>query len=119
MSDASQDSREAFEAILTDGGAESYLLRLYVAGLTRQSLEVLGRIKDLCDAHLIGRYELEVVDIRQQPELARDAQIVATPTLLKVRPLPVRILVGDLLRTEEVLRALNITRQAGRDESHG
>ena len=107
----SRDSTEAYEALMSAPGPEQYLLRLYVAGLTPRSTEVLARIKAVCEEYLQGRYDLEVIDLRQQPELAREYQIVVTPTLIKVLPLPLRRLVGDLLKTEEVLRGLNIQRR--------
>ena len=87
------------------------MLRFYVAGVTPRSSEALARIKALCEEHLSGRYELEVIDIRQQPELAQENQIIVTPTLIKVLPPPLRRLVGDLLGTEEVLKGLNIQRR--------
>jgi circadian clock protein KaiB len=110
--DESRDSTEAFEHHLEESGREAYLLRLYVAGVTPRSGEVLARIKAVCEEHLRGRYELEVIDIRQHPDRARDGQIIVTPTLIKVLPPPLRRLVGDLLETEEVLRGLNIRRRA-------
>lgn len=103
-----RDSTEAFERLLAGAGQERYLLRLYVAGVTPRSADVLARIRALCEEYLAGRYELEVIDIFQQPDLARAHQIVVTPTLIKVRPPPLRRLVGDLLATEEVLRGLNL-----------
>jgi circadian clock protein KaiB len=106
--DAGKDSTEAFERLLDGAAREDYLLRLYVAGVTPRSSEAIGRIKAVCEEHLAGRYELEVVDVRQQPELAREQQVVVTPTLVKVCPPPVRRLVGDLLATDRVLRGLNV-----------
>lgn len=106
--DAGHDSTGEFERLLAEAGRATYLLRLYVAGVTPRSAEVLARIKAVCEEHLPGRYELEVIDIHQQPDLARDHQIVVTPTLIKVLPPPLRRLVGDLLGTEEVLKGLNI-----------
>ena len=109
--DEPRDSTAAFERGLAEAGRENYLLRLYVSGVTPRSTETLARIKAVCEEHLAGRYELEVIDIRQQPDLARESQIVVTPTLIKVLPPPLRRLVGDLLETEEVLRGLNIRRR--------
>jgi circadian clock protein KaiB len=106
--DGGSDSTEAFERLLEEAGREAYLLRLYVAGVTPRSSEAIERIKAVCEDHLPGRYELEVIDVRQQPELAREHQIIVTPTLVKVHPLPLRRLVGDLLATEQVMRGLNI-----------
>ncbi len=110
---AGRDSAEAFERRVDEAGREAYLLRLFVAGVTPRASEALERIRAVCEEHLAGRYELEVIDIHQQPELAREHQIVVTPTLVKVSPLPVRRLVGDLLETGAVLRGLNLRRPGG------
>jgi circadian clock protein KaiB len=74
-----------------------YFLRLYVAGATARSRQALKRVYQLCEAELPGKYKLEVIDVYQQPELARENQIVATPTLVKVFPTPVRRFIGNLL----------------------
>jgi circadian clock protein KaiB len=105
------DTTEAFEHLVEAAGRENYLLRLYVSGVTPRSSEALARIRAVCEEYLSGRYELEVIDIRQQPELAKEQQIIVTPTLIKVLPPPLRRLVGDLLETEQVLRGLNIRRR--------
>jgi circadian clock protein KaiB len=73
-----------------------YVLRLYVAGATTRSRQAVLRISQLCEAELTDNYELEVIDIYQQPHLARDNQIVATPTLIKELPLPVHRFIGNL-----------------------
>jgi circadian clock protein KaiB len=91
---------------------ERHLLRLYVTGATERSLRAIANVKDLCERYLEGRYDLEVVDIYQQPALASRDQIVAAPTLVKRLPVPVRYLVGDLSRTEQVLRGLGLVAQA-------
>ncbi|QVL29941.1 circadian clock KaiB family protein [Telmatocola sphagniphila] len=101
-------------------GAEKYFLRLYVAGVTARTQEVLERIQKVCEEYLKDCYELEIIDIHQQPHLAKEQQIIVTPTLIKVLPLPIRRLVGDLLETEEVLRGLNIVRKpAGTEKDAG
>lgn len=82
---------------------ERYVLRLYVSGLTQNSARAIANLRALCEEHLAGRYELEVVDVFQQPELARADQIVAVPTLIKKLPFPVRRLIGDLSKKERVL----------------
>ena len=76
-----------------------YFLRLYVAGATARSRQALRRVYELCEIELKENYELEVIDVYQQPELARENQIVATPTLVKEFPLPVRRVIGNLLNT--------------------
>jgi circadian clock protein KaiB len=73
-----------------------FFLRLYVAGATARSRQALRRVYQVCEAEIKGRYELEVIDVYQQPERARDNQIVATPTLVRYLPLPVRRYVGNL-----------------------
>jgi circadian clock protein KaiB len=85
-----------------------YLLRLFVTGMTPRSTDAIARIKAICEEYLPGHYELEVIDIYQQPEVARVEQIVATPTLIKKLPLPLRRLVGDLADKKRVLLGLNI-----------
>jgi circadian clock protein KaiB len=83
-------------ATVSDG---RYFLRLYVAGANARSREALKRIFQLCEGEQEGNYELEVIDVYQQPELARQDQIVATPTLVKFLPLPVRKYIGNLSET--------------------
>ncbi|MBK7927582.1 MAG: circadian clock KaiB family protein [Bryobacterales bacterium] len=85
-----------------------YLLRLYVAGLTARSTTALANLKTVCESHLKGRYELEVCDIYQQPELARREQVVAVPTLIRRLPPPVRRVIGDMSREDRVLIGLDI-----------
>src|SRR5580692_10481435 len=87
---------------------ESYRLRLFVTGMTPRSTEAIARIKAICEEYLGGRYELEVIDIYQQPTVARNEQIIATPTLIKKLPLPLRRLVGDLSDKRRVLVGLNL-----------
>ena len=74
-----------------------FVLRLFVAGATARSCQAVRRVRELCETELKGNCELEVIDIYQQPELARENQIVATPTLIKEIPLPVRRFIGNLL----------------------
>jgi circadian clock protein KaiB len=87
---------------------EHYRLRLYVTGATPRSLRAIENLKHLCESRLSGRYDLEVVDIYQQPQLAREDQIVAAPTLLKLLPWPLRRLIGDLADHEHVLLGLDL-----------
>lgn len=101
-------STEDFERLLAEPDRVKYLLRLYVTGMTPRSTEAIARIKAICEESLAGRYELEVIDIYQQPMLAKGEQIVATPTLIKKLPLPLRRLVGDLSNKQRVLLGLDI-----------
>ena len=89
-------------------GEQSYLLRLYVTGLTPNSRLAIENVRSVCDKHLRGRYTLEVIDIYQMPALARNEQIVATPTLIKVLPPPLRRFIGNLSKTERVLFGLDL-----------
>ena len=89
-----------------------YLLRLYVTGTTPRSARAIQSIKDICEEHLQGRYDLEVIDVYQRPRLAADEQIVATPTLIKVLPTPLRRLIGDLSDSERVLVGLDLKAKA-------
>ncbi len=84
-------------------GVVGYLLKLYVTGATPASRRAIQRVRDLCQKHLSGRYQLDVIDLYQCPTMAREAQIVATPTLVQVRPEPLRRFIGDLSRLENVL----------------
>lgn len=93
------------------GAAEPYELRLYVVGMTRRSQQAIEETKSMCEQYLAGRYRLEVVDIREQPHEAVIGQIVATPTLVRRRPQPLRRLVGDLSQRARLLGGLGIVPQ--------
>jgi circadian clock protein KaiB len=88
------------------------MLKLYVTGATERSLRAIANLKAVCEQYLKGRYHLEVVDIYRRPELLRRDQIVAVPTLIKKLPVPLRLLVGDLSRTEQVLQGLGLVAHA-------
>jgi circadian clock protein KaiB len=90
-------------------------LQLYVSGATPRSTQAIANIKAIGEAHLQGRYDLEVIDAYQQAELLRDQQIVVLPTLIKHLPLPMRRMVGDLSDTERVLLSLGIKFDAQED----
>jgi len=87
---------------------ETYVLRLYVGGMTPNSLRAIENIRSICAEHLEGRHNLEIVDIYQQPELAKEKQIVVTPTLILELPLPTRRIIGDLTAKERILLDLDI-----------
>lgn len=84
------------------------MLRLYVVGSTPQSSSAISNLKRICEGHLKGRYQLEVIDIYQQPRLAEGEQIIAAPTLIKELPPPLRRFVGDLSNLERVLVGLDL-----------
>ncbi len=98
----------AFEQALKKSAKETYLLRLYVTGATSKSLRAIENIKRICEEHLKGRYRLEVIDVYQQPVLARGEQIVAAPTLIKQLPAPLRKFIGDMANTERILLGLDL-----------
>jgi len=87
---------------------ERYVLRLFVSGMTPRSTRAVQNVRAICEKHLQGRYDLEVIDIYQQPTLARGEQIIAAPTLVKKSPAPLRYIIGDLSTTERVLRGLDL-----------
>jgi len=92
----------------TEGNRIDYVLRLYVTGSTSKSQDAIRNIKKICEEELKGHYELEIIDVYQQPELAKEGQIIAAPTLLRKLPLPLRKLVGDMSNKEKVILGLEI-----------
>lgn len=105
---ASQTTLAQLEKEISTLPADQYHLRLYITGTTPQSQRALANIKRICEEHLKGRYELEVIDIYQKPTLAKDEQIIAAPTLIKSLPLPLRRFIGDLSDTSRVLLGLDV-----------
>jgi circadian clock protein KaiB len=87
---------------------ETYVLRLFVAGTTTRSQTAILNIRSICDEHLAGRFDLEVIDVYTHPQQTRDFQIVATPTLVKLTPAPLRRIVGDLSDRVRILNVLSI-----------
>lgn len=85
-----------------------WTLRLYVIGQIPRSVSAFANLKAICDEHLPGHYRIELVDLLEQPDLARRDQVLATPTLVRLTPEPVRKIIGDLSETERVLRALDL-----------
>ena len=91
-----------------EGGVEQWDLRLYVAGQTPRSLAAFSNLKKICEEHLVGRYDIEIVDLVKNPQLAAGDQIVAIPTLVRKLPQPLRRIVGDLRDTERALVGLQL-----------
>lgn len=87
---------------------KEYVLRLYVAGTTSRSVRAVANIKEICESSLKNRYDLEVIDIYQQPVLVKGEQIIAAPTLVKKLPLPLRKFIGDMSDTERILVGLDL-----------
>lgn len=85
-----------------------FVLRLYVAGATSASQRAIEKITALCDQHLKGRYQLEIIDIYQQPELAQGVQIIAVPTLVRAMPSPLRRFIGDMSKADRLLLGLGV-----------
>lgn len=102
-----EDTKKVLEAAL-HAKTRKYVLRLYIAGVTPRSQEAMRTVKAVCDEHLAGRYDLEVIDIYQQPALARDEQIIAVPTLIKKLPAPLRRVIGSMVDREKVLIGLDL-----------
>ena len=101
---------DALESAAAEQGQAHYVLRLYVTGTTPSSTRAIVNIRRICEEHLRGRYELEVVDLSRHPTLAAGEQIIAAPTLIKKLPLPLRRFVGDMSQTERILLGLDLRR---------
>jgi len=106
---AGQESLEEFERAISSPGEHVYVLRLYVSGASPKSTDAIRHIKAICEEHLAHHYELEVIDIYQQPWLAADGNVVAAPTLVKQLPLPLRRLIGNLSNAGRVLQSLGLS----------
>lgn len=109
MEDVAQnDERTAPDEsdIMSDQGL--YILKLYVAGQTLRSLTAFANLKDICDKYLDGRYRIEVIDLLENPQLAKGDQILALPTLVRKLPPPIKKIIGDLSNTERVLVGLDL-----------
>lgn len=99
---------EAMEAAAADHANARYLLKLYITGTTPSSTKAIVNIRKICEEHLHGRYDLEIIDISQHPTLAEGEQIIAAPTLIKKLPLPLRRFIGDMSQTERILLGLDL-----------
>jgi circadian clock protein KaiB len=108
---------EAMAAASAELGNALYILRLYITDTTPRSAKALVNIRTLCEEHLHGRYQLEVVDISQHPTLAAGEQIIAAPTLIKELPLPLRRFIGDMSQTERILLGLDLCKVTDRPSS--
>jgi circadian clock protein KaiB len=91
-----------------ESGKLQYVLRLYVTGMTSQSSAAIKNITQICEENLKGRYDLKIIDIYQQPTLAKGEQIIAVPTLIKKLPLPLRRFIGNLADQEKILVGLDL-----------
>ena len=91
-----------------ENGAMEWVLRLYVAGQTPNCVQAYVNLKRICEEHLAGRYRIELIDLQENPRLARGHQIVAIPTMVRELPSPIKKIVGDLANTERVLVGLDL-----------
>jgi len=107
------DSFEEFKRAAKRKAKEKYILKLYVSGMTSRSLQAIENLKKICEDQLSGCYDLQVIDIGQQPELLTSEDIIATPTLVKELPKPIRKIIGDLSDRERILVALNLQPKNG------
>ena len=98
----------AFEKAVSGEKHGMVHLRLFVAGFTPRSRVAIQRLRELCEEFLSNHYQLEIIDIYQQPKLAREQQIIATPTLIRYQPNPKRVLIGDLSSKERVVNCLGL-----------
>ena len=105
------DSAGGFQRALGITDERQYVLRLYVSGMTPNSRRAVENTKKICDEYLKGHYELDIIDIYQQPILAREDQIVAVPTLVKLFPSPLRKFIGDMSQTERILTGLDLRKK--------
>ncbi len=103
-----RDQVEVFEEAIKGSKDKKYVLRLYITGATPKSTEAMMNIKRICEEHLAGRYELEVIDIYQQPDLAKGAQVIAAPTLVKKLPPPLRKFIGNMRDVDRILVGLDL-----------
>jgi circadian clock protein KaiB len=99
---------EVFEEAAAKGGSQKFVLSLFVAGMTPRSLRAIENAKQLCEKYLKDRCELEIIDVYQQPGLAKDVQVIAAPTLVKHLPPPLQRFIGDLSNPEPILVRLAI-----------
>ena len=95
-----------------DARGPPYILRLFITGTTPRSVRAIANLRRVCEERLNGEYDLEVIDIYQHPTAAKEHQIVAAPTLVKLLPLPLRRIIGDLANEERVLAGLDLSPKA-------
>jgi len=105
-----KSATQIFENALDD--KQDFVLKLFVSGMTSSSVRAIQNIRKICQEHLKDRFELEVIDIYQQPEMAKEEQIVAVPTLIKKLPAPLQKFIGDLSDKEKILVGLNLRPKA-------
>lgn len=108
-------SAAAFEQAIAENADARFVLRLFVSGMTPRSQQAIDNLCRLCQEHLPGRHELEIIDIYQQPGLAKTEQVIAAPTLVKKLPLPLRKVIGDMGDPGRILMVLGVA-ASGNDQ---
>jgi circadian clock protein KaiB len=108
MSTEQEITLEQFRRAVAELGEQQYELTLFVSGASDSSARAIANIREICDAHLDGRHQLNIVDLNQEPALAGEHHVLATPTLVKDHPLPLRMLVGDMSDHVKILLALDV-----------
>lgn len=108
MTEPGPPTLERFELALAALASEAYTLTLFVSGASEYSAQAIANIREICDSHLTGRHQLNIVDLNQEPAMAGQHHILATPTLIKDHPLPMRMLVGDMSDHVRILLALDV-----------
>ena len=103
-----RDDLEKLESGLGANKSEVYVLKLYITGMTPNCRRAVENVKCICEKHLTNRYQLEIVDMYQAPEMAKEDQIIASPTLVRKSPGPIKRLIGDMSNTEKVLKGLDL-----------
>jgi circadian clock protein KaiB len=114
---ATLNRSESPDENMTNSPTETWELRLYVAGQTPKSLTAFANLKKICEDHLAGKYTIEVIDLLENPTLARGDQILAIPTLVRKLPEPIKKIIGDLSNTERVLVGLDLRPAGGKTSS--
>jgi circadian clock protein KaiB len=109
-------AREGFQRALAALETEPYALTLFVSGASNSSAQAITNVRDICDAYLAGRFHLDIVDLNQEPALAGQHHVLATPTLVKDHPPPYRMLVGDMSDHPRILIALDVNTRPASDE---
>ena len=103
-------SQQEYEEMIEQSKEEEYILKLYVSGMTPKSRKAVSNVKEICETHLKGRYTLRVIDLYQNPKLAKGEQIVAMPTLIKKLPPPLRKIIGDMSDKDKLLVGLDLVK---------
>jgi circadian clock protein KaiB len=105
---AMQLSEDPSPAVSSPDSTKAYVLRLYIAGQTPKSILAIANLREICETHLQGRYEIEIIDLLENPRLAQGDQILALPTLVRRLPEPIKKIIGDLSNRERVLVGLDL-----------